>query len=558
MIFRQRVWLVVTILLIFSVGCSAFGAQLPPESGQDAREGEAVSQDPGGEGEEQELPSLPDPNPINVSVTTEDEASAGATADPEEDLIFSTTDSKGIVYTLKIPAGALLSPEDIRMTPVSEMQGLPEGASMAAAVHLEPEGLIFLQSATLAVEFPEDMSTQDLYALSTMANGKEAHLTPFRRVGQQFIMPIHHFSSPSLTRMEKETVIRVLKENAPSDIGRSTVHQISEEVDLENPENTNREAAYSYILKWHRDGLMPLIREAHKNSDLLENAVAEFVRWQSLLADLKHAGIVETEFAYSLWRDTKEELAVAFIHAYEDLADKCREENDPVQAARMFRLSLLVLKLDFYGYLHVEGFTSDRIFEQYEGCLSFLMHFESYLDIQTDLGRWSIQITDFNADFDLPEMDTIDMTDQVYTMNLRAQSELNYNVLKVTPDSDQCVFWGEPGTAEYRFEMDANLNETMNFPASVDLAMEIPEIPTEKMDCADEVPPSVSPSWITIFWGEHADKANVGFKGPYEFTVPIVSECSGGTCVYAEESWPAGEGSAAVSGKTEITIFHTP
>jgi len=559
----KRIWLVGSILLIIALGCSAFGLQLPPGSGQDTAQGETISQDTGGEGDlaEDDLPSLPEPNPINVSVTTEEESSAEASAHPGEDLIFSTTDSRGIIYTLKIPAGALLSPEDIRMTPVSEMQGLPEGASMAAGVHLEPEGLVFLKSATLAVELPEDMSTRDLYALSTMANGEDAYLTLFRQVGQQFIVPIHHFSSPSLTRMGRETVKRVMKEHSPSDTGRSAKHHISQEVDLENPESSNREAAYGFILKWKQEGLMPLIEKAQKDADLLEKAAAEYVRWHNTLADLEHAGIVESEFAGSLLDSPELELARAFIHAYEDLSDRCREKNDPVQAARLLRINLLNQALntvsDLNDHIREEGFTKERIKEIYGGCVSFLMHFESSLEVQTDLGSWSIQVVDLNAEFVPPEEIFIDMEDQVYTIKLNAESELNYSVLEVDPASEKCVFWGEPGTAEYQLEFDANLNY-MDFPSSVDLMMKIPQIPREKWDCTDAIPPNMVASWITHFWGEHADKAEVGHKGPYKFEIPVVADCSAGACEYAREKWPVGKGNPALSGETIITIFHTP
>ncbi len=562
----KRIWMAGSILLIFALGCSVFGLQLPPGSGQDAAGSEGVSQDTGGEGDEEELagddlPSLPEPNPINVSVTTEEESSAEASAHPGEDLIFSTTDSRGIVYTLKIPAGALLSPEDIRMMPVSEMQGLPEGASMAAGVHLEPEGLVFLKSATLAIELPGDMSPRDLYALSTMANGEDAYLTPIRQVGQQFIVPIHHFSSPSLTRMQQKTVKQVMKEHSPSDIGRSAKHHISQEVDLENPENSNREAAYGFILKWKQDGLMPLIKKAQKDADLLEKAVAEYVRWHNTLADLDIAGIVEGEFAGSLLDSPELELARAFIHAYEDLSDRCRENNDPVQAARMMRINLLQNALDTAGslndYTREEGFTAERINELFEGCVSFLMHFESSFEFQNPKSRWHMQIVDLNAEFVPPEEPPIDMADQVYTIKLRAESELNYIVFEVDPESEKCEFWGEPGTAEYQLKFDANLNY-MDFPSSVDLTMKIPELPKEMWDCSDNIPPNPLPSWIAHFWGVHADKAEVGHKGPYEFELPVVADCSAGACEYAREKWPVGKDNPALSGETTITIFHTP
>src|SRR5690348_14436311 len=57
---------------------------------------------------------------------------------------LSATGGDGTVYTLTVPDKALLSAQEISMTPLAAMDALPLGGGLAAGVQLEPEGLRFL------------------------------------------------------------------------------------------------------------------------------------------------------------------------------------------------------------------------------------------------------------------------------------------------------------------------------------------------------------------------------------------------------------------------------
>jgi len=94
-------------------------------------------------------------NPLGDATFTVDSANSATGeffADDETPLSLSLTDSAGAVWTLDIPAFALLSPETIKMTALSDVK--LGGDTLDGGVLLSPAGLTFIQPATLTVRGP--------------------------------------------------------------------------------------------------------------------------------------------------------------------------------------------------------------------------------------------------------------------------------------------------------------------------------------------------------------------------------------------------------------------
>ncbi len=94
-------------------------------------------------------------NPVTVGSTLQSDRAVTQTAYPSFHNVISTTDAAGTAYTLTIPKDALLSAEDITMTPVASVSGMPLSGGLSAAVQLEPHGLMLLQPATLEITSPD-------------------------------------------------------------------------------------------------------------------------------------------------------------------------------------------------------------------------------------------------------------------------------------------------------------------------------------------------------------------------------------------------------------------
>jgi hypothetical protein len=67
---------------------------------------------------------------------------------------LTTTGADGTVFTLTLPANALLSDELITMTPVKSLGNMPSGTNFVAGVELQPDGLLLLQPGTLTIQSP--------------------------------------------------------------------------------------------------------------------------------------------------------------------------------------------------------------------------------------------------------------------------------------------------------------------------------------------------------------------------------------------------------------------
>lgn len=91
---------------------------------------------------------------------------------------LSVTGADGTVFTLTVPAGALLSDEEITMTPVSAIDRLPLSGGLAAAVELSPEGLQLFQPATLVIAPPVPIAAGDETTFAWRGTGDEFFLFP--------------------------------------------------------------------------------------------------------------------------------------------------------------------------------------------------------------------------------------------------------------------------------------------------------------------------------------------------------------------------------------------
>ena len=108
-----------------------------------------------------------------------------------------SAESDGLRFHLTIPAGALAQAEEIVMTPIVTIGGLPL-QRFVGAVHFAPEGLHFFKAATLAIELPEGASVQGLVGFSAAGNGENLHLIPFTMTGQALTLVVPHFSVAGL------------------------------------------------------------------------------------------------------------------------------------------------------------------------------------------------------------------------------------------------------------------------------------------------------------------------------------------------------------------------
>ncbi len=119
------------------------------------------------------------PNPLTVAATFDTQNAQSQAIGPDGGSV-SLTDSRGVRYTLDVPAGALDNEVTLTLTPIQDIQGLPLSGGMTSGVWIEPEGLVFNQSATLSIETAEADGTDEMIdmAFAFDGEGSEFHFVP--------------------------------------------------------------------------------------------------------------------------------------------------------------------------------------------------------------------------------------------------------------------------------------------------------------------------------------------------------------------------------------------
>ena len=184
--------LALVVILSLTLGCGfgipgSLSATATPTLNQSAL-------NPAGDGSGSQ-PSNRTANPISVKVSTDE--STGATA-----LIttaggsLSATAADGTVFTLTLPAGALPGDEQITLTPVTSVAGLPFSGGLVGPVQMTPEGLRLFQPATLTIDSFRTVAAQgfETVAFAYHQSGEGLYLNPSAAKGSVLMLEVWHFS----------------------------------------------------------------------------------------------------------------------------------------------------------------------------------------------------------------------------------------------------------------------------------------------------------------------------------------------------------------------------
>ena len=135
------------------------------------------------------------PDILTLSVTTEDASAVVGSIGPDGGQL-STTAADGTTYTLEIPPEALLFAEDISMTPVTEVDGLPGDIAPEhlVGVQLGPDGLELFPPATLTVRPTSPIPVAGVATMSFKSDGTDAGLELFGQAASNLTIQVEHFS----------------------------------------------------------------------------------------------------------------------------------------------------------------------------------------------------------------------------------------------------------------------------------------------------------------------------------------------------------------------------
>ncbi len=164
-------------LLLMTAACSSKGASIGDVS-------EALS---------------PDTEPVIVTTTVDQPKAASARIGPDGGTL-TATGADGSKYSLEIPAGALVEEIEVRMTPITSMDGLPLAEGLAAGVQLEPEGMTFYDAVTLTIKPAETLPVDQTLPIGSSGETGALYI-PFIEPDRDTIrLKLLHFSSAGVSK----------------------------------------------------------------------------------------------------------------------------------------------------------------------------------------------------------------------------------------------------------------------------------------------------------------------------------------------------------------------
>jgi hypothetical protein len=141
----------------------------------------------------------PSATPIDLALTL-DAGKAVEAVVPIEGGSVSATGADGTVYTLDIPANALLTETSIGLTPVTRVDGLPFGGQQTHAVQLSPDGLFLYEPAVLTIAPVQPIPPGEQLPFGYEADGRDVILAQPVIGSTDIQISVPHFSGNGVTR----------------------------------------------------------------------------------------------------------------------------------------------------------------------------------------------------------------------------------------------------------------------------------------------------------------------------------------------------------------------
>lgn len=231
------------------------------------------------------------PDPLTVAATLQSDKAVTRPAYPFMDNTTSASAADGTKYTLVIPKDSLLGPEDITLTPVAEMPGLPLSGGLVAGVQIEPHGLMLLKPATLTITSPDAGPVSAQTAFLGHAGGEDFHLYPMDmpKPGDDkntIRMSLTHFSTPGVglgTPADRASVQKRVPFRSQSQVESAISEILRQERANINAGQALDPAVAVRVLgvmnQYYADVVRPALQAAEVDPELAASAIAEALAW---------------------------------------------------------------------------------------------------------------------------------------------------------------------------------------------------------------------------------------------------------------------------------------
>ena len=298
---------------------------------------------------------------------------------------LQTSAADGSTFVLTIPPNALLDEEEIALTPVSNISGLPPGVTLAAAVQMSPDGLMLFEPAVLTIQPARSVPADQEITFGWSGRGEAMHAYPVSPRSKTAEFHLMHFSGAGVAAGSASAAQPIVKAPAApcNDLIFSRVEELLRRARLATLRNEDVRmedfvAAYAAASRTYLDEVLkPLVSEAARDEAIFPCVVQNYIAWYRsgqlyMGADAfsDQQGSEAQALGDALWR-------APLSNVFEKSYSRCMKGESPVfQSASMGSL------LRHLAMMGQEDLTPPRGLERFLECsqqVTFLVDVESQM-----------------------------------------------------------------------------------------------------------------------------------------------------------------------------------
>lgn len=333
----------------------------------------------GDSGTEPNPPPGGSPHPLTVQVTLDPQRTDSTLISAAGGTVAASS-ADGTQFTLTVPPDAILEPQEIALTPISAIGGLPGSSKLVAGVQLSPDGLELVGAADLTVSRAGGFDASHLLGFGYMTTGSDFHLEPMSGGASGATFSVTHFSGYGIEDGEPADMAGV-QPLTPENQAKEVVEGIlrgardraaraggSGEVTLTAEESKQVEEAMKV---WYDAGVSPIAHQAETDESQLNDATALVLEWERL-ADLLHLTFSEQRQALMA------SLTKGYTNAIEKAYGQCTSSHDLFAIRKILVLGNAAVRLG--------AMTAELPNRRMNDCATFELDLESVTDGMASTG----------------------------------------------------------------------------------------------------------------------------------------------------------------------------
>jgi hypothetical protein len=313
---------------------------------------------------------------VNVSVTLDQGGGVGALI-PQSGGEISITMANGLIYTLTIPEGALLSDQEVTMTPIRSLDGTGLADGLIGGVQLEPDGTYLLEPAMLTISAPEAYNLRQMVGFAYHGQGESFHLYPAEGDGNTITLQLISFSGHGATTGTDQQIADQAGQ-ATSSAADSFEQDIAKAMHDAKEKGGDISSVNKVLLElmkeYYDKTLKPTLQTAAKDDTQIDAAEMMYADWRYKAEVLGLENDLNSRLAEAL-----DLLIKGLKNAYDKANQRCIADQNIDEGEHMLkRLTEIAVWTDKTG-----GYSLDEKIADFERCVRYELNLDSVITTET-------------------------------------------------------------------------------------------------------------------------------------------------------------------------------